>query len=105
MEGTVRGRFYLTKVLDVIPRLLPEGAWLSSLSFQAAEDGAQLKVEGMVFLGDPDSEFIAVNDIVLKLRNNPIVSISFPEIKLASMERAELERPRLQATRFTILCR
>jgi len=105
MEDVIKNRFYLTKAMDIIPRLMPKGAWLNSFSFRSSEKGFEFNLGGMVFQADPDKEFSAVNDIVLGLKNDPEVNRYFKEINVVSMERVVLERLELEVTKFAIVCR
>ncbi len=105
MEGVVRNRFYLTKAMDVIPRLMPSGTWLTSFSFQSLSGKLEFNLEGLVSLADPDEEFAAVNDIVSGLKNDPNFNQYFKVINVVSMERIELTKPKLEVTKFAILCR
>jgi Tfp pilus assembly PilM family ATPase len=104
MKDMVKDKFYVTEALDAIPRLMPEGAWLNSLSFQILHDRLELRLEGMVFLDDLDKEFAVVNDIVSGLKNNSNFSRRFREINVVSMERDELAILKSEGTKFVILC-
>lgn len=105
MNSLVKGRFYLTEALDMIPRLMPAGTWLNMLDFKITGGKLEFKLEGIVSLSDPDKEFAAINDLVLGLNNNPKFNQHFNDINVVSMARANLGRLKLEATKFTILCR
>ncbi len=105
MEGVVKDRLYLSEIMDIVPRLIPQGAWLASFSFRATENRLALDLQGVVSLTDPDKEFAAVNDIVLGFKNNPRFSRYFKEIAVVSMERTKLSRLKSEATKFEIICR
>ena len=104
MKDVLKNRFYLTEVIDIIPRVLPRGAWLTSLSFHAGRNELKLDLDGVVFLADSDKEFIAVNDIVLGLKNDPKFNRHFKEINIVSMQRFILGALKLEATNFKITC-
>ncbi len=103
MDSVVKDRFYFTRVMNIIPQILPRGSWLTSISFRSREDGFTLNLEGLVFLGDSDREFAAANDIVLGLKNNPEFSRRFKKIEVASIER--FTSTGLEVTKFVIHCR
>ncbi len=102
LDKVVKNRFYLSEALEIIPRYLPKGAWLTSFSFNTVHDGWEFKFEGSVYLNDPDREFAAVNDIVLGLKNEPKFGKYFKDINVVSMERTQLAE--LEVTKFAILC-
>ncbi|MFH1339274.1 MAG: pilus assembly protein PilM [Candidatus Omnitrophota bacterium] len=103
MDNVVKDRFYFTKVMNIIPQVLPRGAWLTSIVFQSQEDKFSLTFEGFVLLGDAEKEFAAANDIALGLNNDPEFSQRFKKAELASMER--VISAGLEATKFVIQCR
>ena len=105
MEDVVKNRFYLIAAMDIIPQLMPEGAWLTSFSFRTKEGELEFSLEGMVSLGDPDKEFTAVNDLVLGLKNDPKFSQRLKEINPVSIESGALGKQKLEVTKFEILCR
>ena len=90
--------------MNIIPRIMPEGAWLSSFSFRARKDRLEFGLDGMVSLADSDKEFDAVNDIVLGLRNESNFSQRFKEIEVISMEKTESAKLKLEVIKFVILC-
>lgn len=105
MQRVVENRFYFTRALNIFPQIMPQGAWLVSISYQTRRDKLELTLEGVVFLADPEKEFAAVNDIVLGLKNNSEFSSRFKEIEVTSMERVVSKRIELEATKFVLSCR
>ncbi|MBU0549105.1 MAG: pilus assembly protein PilM [Candidatus Omnitrophica bacterium] len=105
MEGIVSGRVYFTEVLNLLPKVMPRGAWLTSIQFRNAKKTIELNFEGIVVLENPEKEFAAVSDIVLGLRSAPNFSNIFEDIEVVSMETFTLRKIELEATKFTILCR
>jgi len=105
IKTMLKNRFYLTTAMNVIPQILPEGAWLTGFDYALVKDEFKITLDGVVYLGNQDKEFAAVNEIVIGLRDSSEFNQRFKEIKVISMDRDQLGEEHLEATRFQILCR
>ncbi|MFC1657891.1 pilus assembly protein PilM [Candidatus Omnitrophota bacterium] len=105
MKEILGSRFYLTEAFDIIPYLMPQGAWLDAISFKAQENALELKLEGVVFLRNSNKEFEAVNDFILALKKDSKFSRNFREINVFSMERVAFKKLDSEVTKFKLLCR
>jgi len=103
LDGLIKKQLYLTEMLDIIPRNIPEDMWLTDFSFQQEESKAELSLRGFVYLGDNDKELTLLNSFITKLKEVPAFSKYFKEIFLVSAERSAFQK--ITVTSFTILCR
>ncbi len=103
LNSLIKQKLCLTSPLNVIPRIIPEGIWLTNFSFHKEDNQTELDLEGMAYLGDPSKEFDLVNSFLLKLRENPVFANYFKEINIVSVDTAQVEKTR--ATSFKISCR
>lgn len=104
LDALVKKQIYLTEPLDIIPRVMPKGAWLINLSFAKREESkAELVLEGMVYLGDDNREFLAVNQFISDLKGNPRFNKYFNNITIVSLGRRQIEK--INATEFYISCK
>ncbi|MCM8795761.1 MAG: pilus assembly protein PilM [Candidatus Omnitrophica bacterium] len=110
IDDLVTKRLFLTSVLDIIPRVIPRGLWLERLSFRR-EKGKEmeLNLEGMAYLADSNKEFEAVNNFLVKLKQEPIFVKNFKEIRLMSLDRTMFRETMVMfretmVTRFKISC-
>ena len=101
--GLIRKEFYATKLLDVLPRIIPEGMWLINLSLDDRLGKKELLIEGMVRLKDNTKELGLVNNFVSTLKSNEVFSKNFKEITLVY---ADTRQDRGETiTHFGISCR
>lgn len=103
IDNLMKKQLYLTELLDILPRILPRGVWLTSFSFKKQEDRVELTLEGMVYLADSDKEFAALNQFVTNLKGNAEFSKYFKEINITSIDRRQLGN--LMTTDFLISCK
>jgi Tfp pilus assembly protein PilN len=105
IDNLIKKQLYVTELLDILPRALPKGVWLTSLSFKKEEDRAELSLEGMVYLvdGDSDKEFATLNQFVTNLKGNPEFSKYFREINITSLDRRQIGN--LMTVNFFISCK
>lgn len=104
LDTLVKKQLYLTVPLDVIPRALPNGAWLRRFSFSKKEEGAaDLILEGVVYLGDSEQEFETVNKFISNLKENSSFSKYFSDISITSLSREQSAA--LTVTNFIITCK
>ena len=88
LDSLIKDQLYATYFLDIIPRALPEGAWLTKFTSTRKEDGRpEVMIEGEAYLGDSDKEFEAVNTFLSNLKANQFFSKNFKEITITSVDR------------------
>lgn len=103
-DKLIKKQLYLTIPLDVIPRVLPKGSWLTQLTFMNKEDGgSELVFAGKVYLGDGSKEFEAVNEIIAKLKDNQNFNRYFKDISINSVSREQSGS--MASTVFSITCK
>jgi type IV pilus assembly protein PilM len=103
LETLIKKQFYLTPLLNIIPRAMPEGIWLSSLDFNKQNSRIELTVIGFAYLDDPDKEIKAVNQFVSNLKQNANFSKNFQEINITSINRASLGE--ITGANFYVSCK
>ncbi len=104
LDGLIKDQLYATYFLDIIPRALPDGIWLSKFISTRKEDGRpEVIIEGEAYLGDSDKEFEAVSAFLSNLKSNQFFSRNFKEITITSVDR----KPMLDKSVafFSIVCR
>ncbi|MDD5116477.1 MAG: pilus assembly protein PilM [Candidatus Omnitrophica bacterium] len=104
LDSLIKDQLYATYFLDIIPRALPEGAWLTKFTSTRKEDGRpEVVIEGEAYLGDSDKEFEAVSTFLSNLKSNQFFSKNFQEITITSVDR----KPVLDKSVafFSIVCR
>jgi hypothetical protein len=90
-------------VLDILPRVLPNGVWLTRLSFKKEEAKTELLLDGMVYLIDSDKEFATLNQFVTDLKANAQFSKYFKEINIDSLD--TLHSGNVMTIKFLVSCR
>jgi len=85
MDNLLKNQIYVTYLLDSIPRIIPEGMWITGISFKRGDDSGELILVGMSYLGDNAKEFEAVNNFLAGLKKNQVFSRYFKEISLVSL--------------------
>lgn len=104
LDKLIKNQFYATYPLDIIPRALPKGVWLTNFSLTQKDDGKlELTMDGLVYLGDSDKEFEAAGAFLSNLRSDKIFSKYFTEITIASVDRKQFLDS--AAAVFSIVCR
>ncbi|MEK6727647.1 MAG: pilus assembly protein PilM [Candidatus Omnitrophota bacterium] len=104
LDGLIKKQLYLTVPLDIMPRALPSGVWLTSFSFNKREEGmSDIALEGMVYLGAGTQEFEAVNKLLSNLKENSDFNKYFTDITIVSVSRGQFGT--LTGTNFTINCK
>lgn len=81
-------RIFLTQCLDAVPRLLPEGAWLTQLTLNNEKSKLMMGFSGKVYLGDVDKEMTAVSLFLSNLKEHEFFSKHFKEIEILSVNQA-----------------
>ena len=105
LSNLLKKQLYITETLDIMPRSLPAGLWLTKFSFggKQQDGGGELILEGESYLKDSDKEFQAVNKFLDNLKNSPGFTKYFKYINLVSIDRAQFLKD--TATTFLISCK
>jgi len=104
LDALIRKQLYVTEVLDIIPRSIPDGVWLTSFSLDKRElKGTELILEGMSYLGESNDEFQAVNKFFNTLKENSLFSKYFKDISLVSIGHTQFSGSTV--TTFLISCK
>lgn len=105
LDQLIKDQLYLTELLDVIPRLAPEGIWLSNLSFknERAQNRIELILEGIAYLADSSREIRLVNTFLSSLKESPLFIKFFNNITVVSLDNKQIEG--ITVTSFLISCR
>jgi len=104
LNDVISKQLFVTKPLNVIPRAIPEGIWLTRFSFDKKEkDKAELRLEGTAYLENSDEEIQAVNKFVENLKNSTEFTGYFKNISVASIDRTETDK--ISATDFSVSCK
>ncbi|TAM41242.1 hypothetical protein EPN54_02060 [bacterium] len=100
----INEHMYATYPLDAIPRVLPNGVWLSSLSLKYREGALELSIDGYVDLGgDADREFNTVNVFLGNLKKDPVFSKYFNEMTITSIDQKLVDHNSVAV--FNIACK
>jgi Tfp pilus assembly PilM family ATPase len=103
LDNLIKNHMYATYPLDVIPRALPNGVWLSNFSLKYNQDGAlELALDGQVYLEDSDKEFESVNSFLTNLKNDPVFSRYFRKMTISSIDRKQVGNASVAV--FNIVC-
>jgi len=104
IDSLIKGQLYATYFLDIIPRILPEGVWLTKFNSTHEEDGRyEVILEGESYLGDSDKEFEAVSTFLGNLKANQFFADNFKEITIDSVDRKVVMDKSVAV--FNIACR
>jgi len=104
LDGLIKNQLYATYFLDIIPRALPEGVWLTRFTSARKDDGRpEVILEGDAYLGDSDKEFEAVNTFLSNLKGNQFFSNNFKEITISFVDRKAVGDKSVAT--FSIACR
>ncbi len=102
VNNLIKQQLYLTEILDIVPRVMPEGIWLKDFSFDKTEDGNTRTLDGMAYLTDSSKEFELVNSFADKLKENAVFSKYFKDIKIVSLDRGKIKDS--DVANFAISC-
>jgi hypothetical protein len=104
LDGLVKNQLYATYFLDIIPRALPDGVWLSRFVSTRMEVGRpEVTFEGEAYLGDGDKEFEAINTFLSNLKGNQFFANNFQEITITAVDRRPVSGKSVAI--FSIACR
>jgi hypothetical protein len=100
-------RVFWTDKLNEIPRLIPEGVWLTNLSFNdefSQNSGIQrrLTIRGSAYHRNPVQEIAIVTRFAADLKQSQKFARGFAEIQLESMDSAQIQGKPIK--NFTIIC-
>lgn len=95
-------RLFLTRKLNYLGRLLPEGAWIESFQFSDEVDRSRgLKIEGMIYSAEKNETAIA-NKILTDMKQAQDFSFGFDEIKIGGLRKTSAYDKEVLA--FSIEC-
>jgi Tfp pilus assembly protein PilN len=103
VDGLLKKEIYATQILDVLPRIIPQGSWLVNLALRGKENNRELALDGMSYLADNTKELESVNSFLLALKVNPVFSRYFKEINLVSVDAKIVDQKKM--TSFVVSCR
>jgi hypothetical protein len=103
VAGLINKQLFVTTPLNVIPKAIPKGVWLTSFVLSEKDvNKADLLLEGMVFLSDSDKEIETANRFLSNLKQDPDFTNYFKDISITSLDRSRLGK--VTATGFIIHC-
>jgi type IV pilus assembly protein PilM len=105
IDNLLKKQVYLTELLDVIRRVIPEGIWLSDFSFKKEENKTELTLRGNVYLSDSAKELELVNKFVSDLKQSPIFTKYFKQMEIVSVGQKQDQKISVTVTNFEITCR
>jgi Tfp pilus assembly PilM family ATPase/Tfp pilus assembly protein PilN len=92
LDNLVENQMYITPLLSIIPRALPNGVWLESFTHSQNKGvPMELALNGVVYLEDGDQEFESVNTFLTNLKKDPIFSKYFKEITIGFIDRRNVQ--------------
>ncbi|MFH1201945.1 MAG: pilus assembly protein PilM [Candidatus Omnitrophota bacterium] len=103
LETLAGRRIYLTKKLNTLASVLPDGCWLKDISFQKSPNSIGLVVRGSVYHEDETKEFGTVNQLLSRLKNDASFLEGFTEISLSRVNKNKAAK--WIVTDFEISCR
>lgn len=103
LDKLVKQQLFMTSPLSIVPRLMPNGVWLKSFSFDKPEGISELVLEGMAYAGDNNKEFALVNDFLNSLKEDSFFAKHFQDIVINSLDRVTIKDTSI--TSFKIICR
>ena len=103
LEGLVKRSWFLTEQLNILPRLVPEGVWLTNYQFQRSGDRVELTLQGYAYQNDSDKEIKLINLFAANLKDDPKFSRTMKEVTITAIDRALYEETSVSS--FNIICR
>lgn len=104
LDSLVKNKLYATYPLNVIPRAIPEGVWLSRFDLNKDQNGvAELTLRGQASLTDNQQEFEAINAFFSNLKRDPEFAKYFSSLTIDSLDRGTVQGKSM--TTFTISCK
>lgn len=96
-------RMFVTRQLDTLPRVIPEGLWLNDFNFRKDGRGLILTINGSCYMADNDKERKVINKFFNDLKENPNFNRDFKEINILSLDQGRWNN--VTVTTFVIECR
>lgn len=104
LEGVIKKQLFLTTPLNIIPRVIPNGVWITDFDFNKGDaDRAVLSLQGMVYLTDSGEEIKTANVFLNNLKKDPDFSAYFKEIAILSLDQKTVGTTNV--TSFSIICK
>jgi Tfp pilus assembly protein PilN len=104
IDNLIKKQLYLTDPLDAIPRIIPEGMWLTNFTFTKSEEaGAELVLEGICYLADNARELEQINKFLTDLKANEKLNRYFSQISISSIEQQQFGQTTV--SKFFINCK
>lgn len=101
LDKLFKDRVYFTSQFDYIPKLIPNGVWLTA--FEYSEQQNRISFRGASFLEDSEAELKAINDFLVALQSNDVFSKAFKNISLLGARQGEVKN--IKVTLFEIECK
>lgn len=104
MERFLNRRIYVTQQLDIIPRAIPDGVWLTKFAYKIADNKIELELRGLARTGEGNKELQLINKFLSNLKANPTFTKGYQEANVVSIERAVTDG-KTSVTNFEIVAR
>jgi len=102
-DAIVQQQVYLTKQLNVIPRVLPKNAWLSTFRFTNNAGLPVLKLRGYVYSEDQQDEVVVINKFLNDLRGDVDFGAYFKSVVLDSVVKESFGKQNVAS--FEVTCK
>ncbi|MBU0710003.1 MAG: pilus assembly protein PilM, partial [Candidatus Omnitrophica bacterium] len=90
LDNLIKNQLYLTEIINLMPKVMPEGTWLTSINYRRnRDDRVELILDGMTYLGQSDKEFSTVSEFVSLLQVNPEFAKNFTRTAISSLASQE----------------
>ncbi len=96
-------KMFVTRQLDTLPRVIPEGLWLNDFNFRNKGRDSILTISGSCYMADNDKERKVINKFFNDLKENPNFNRDFKEINILSLDQGRWDKGTV--TTFVIECR
>ena len=101
LKNLVTKRPYLTELLNVLPKLLPERMRLTKVAYSLkSETSGELQLRGIADTGDNDQELKLINNFLVVLKDDPVFKKYFKNISLSNIGHQD----KINGTNFVISC-
>ncbi len=104
IEKTLKRRETITQWLNSIPKLIPNGLWVSSIDIKRSQDKMNLKVTGKVYLKNESKEIQAIDEFVTNLNKSADFNKFFNEIEMGRLNSTEKIND-VRVTSFEVNCK
>ena len=101
-DALVKKQVFLTKQLNVIPRILPKCAWLTSFRFTNIDGVLVLKLHGYAYLGNQQNEIVEINKFLNDLREDLDFKAYFKKVTIDSVTQQLFDKRDVSS--FDITC-